>query len=106
MKKILIYILLLANLGAGLAFALDTHSEGMLGYDSVAIDLRVVGADYHLHDGDLDNNDHCCHGAAHLVGFVSHQNVQFIEGNHDDFIVLSQTPTLLYISPLLRPPIA
>lgn len=104
MKKILIYILLLANLGAGLAFALDIHSEGMLGYDSAATDLRV-GANHSPHDGDLDKEDHCCHGAAHLVGLVLHQTTPYIEGNNNSFITLSQTPTLLYLSPLLRPPI-
>jgi len=104
MKKILICLLLLANLSTGLAFALDTHPEAMVGHDSTAIDL-LTAADHELPDGDLHQSDHCCHGAAHLVGLIFNQATPFVARGHDGFIVLSQAPALLYIAPLLRPPI-
>ncbi len=104
MKKILICLLLLANLSTGLAFALDIHPEAMVGHASTSIDL-LTDADHELPDSDLHQSDHCCHGAAHLVGLIFHQSTPFVARGHDGFIVLSQTPALLYIAPLLRPPI-
>jgi len=104
MKKILICLLLLANLNTGLAFAWDTHLEAMVGHDSTAIDL-LTDADHEHPDGDLHHSDHCCHGAAHLVGLIFNQSTPFVASSHDGFIVLSQAPALLYIAPLLRPPI-
>jgi len=104
MKKILIYILLLANLSTGLAFAWDTHPEAMVGHDSAAIDL-LTDADHDHPDGDLHHSDHCCHGAAHLVGIVFNHSTQFVAGSDNDFIAFSTTPKFLYIAPLLRPPI-
>ena len=104
MKKILICLLLLANLSSGLAFAWDSHPEAMVGHDSAAIDL-LAGSDHDHPDGDLHHNDHCCHGAAHLVGLIFNQTTPFLASNDDGFIVLTQAPVLLYIAPLLRPPI-
>ena len=105
MKKILICLLLLANLSTGLAFASDTHPEAMVGHDSAAIDL-LTDTDHEHPDGELHHSaHHCCHGAAHLVGLIFNQSAPFVANDHDDFIVLSQAPSLLYIAPLLRPPI-
>jgi len=103
MKRILIYILLLANLCTGIAFAWDTHPEAMVGH-AAAIDL-VAGQNHDHPDGDLHHSDHCCHGAAHLVGIVFCPITVFVANSHDQFFALSQTPHLLYITPLLRPPI-
>ncbi len=103
MKKILICLLLLANLSAGLAFAMDNHPEVLVGHDSAALDL-LTDQDYP--DGDLHHSDHCCHGAAHLVGLIFNQNTSFVASSDENFTALLQTPTLLYIAPLLRPPIA
>ncbi len=105
MKKILICLLLLANLSSGLAFALDTHPEVMVGHDVAAIDL-LTGVDYEQPDGDLHQDDHCCHSAAHLVGLIFNQNTPFVASSGGNFTALSQPPVLLYIAPLLRPPIA
>jgi len=104
MKRILIYILLLANFGAGLAFAWNSHPEGMASYDTVVIDWPIA-ADHDHSDDDLQHVDHCCHGAAHLVGLIFSQNTLFVARNHYEFFMLSLTPNLLYLSPLLRPPI-
>ncbi len=105
MKKILICLLLLANLSTGLAFALDTHPAAMVGHDSATADLLVT-AGQNYPDDDQYHNDHCCHAAAHLVGLIFNQNTPFVARSHDDFIALFQAPTFRYIAPLLRPPIA
>ena len=103
MKRILICLLLLANLSSGLAFAWDTHPEAMVGHDFAAVELVDDG---HEHpDGDLHHDDHCCHGAAHVVGIVFNQTTPFMASRHDGFIALFQAPAFLYIAPLLRPPI-
>lgn len=105
MKQILIYLLLLANFCAGVAFAWDSHPEVTGGHNPAVIDL-VTGDDHDHPDGDLHHDDHCCHGAAHLVGIVFSQNTQFMASYPCEYFALSQTPDLLYIAPLLRPPIA
>jgi len=104
MKKILICLLLLANLSAGLAFALDSHPETMVGHDSAAIDL-LVGSDHDHPDGDMHHSDHSCHGAAHLVGLIFNPITPFVASCDDGFIVLTQSPAFLYIAPHVRPPI-
>ncbi|VAW87044.1 hypothetical protein MNBD_GAMMA16-610 [hydrothermal vent metagenome] len=104
MKKILIYILLLANLGAGLAFAWDSHPEGVVGHDTVVIDWPTVAGHDHS-DDDLDHADHCCHGAAHLVGLIFSQGALLAARSDYEFFMFSRTPNIRYISPLLRPPI-
>jgi len=105
MKKILVCLLLLANLSTGLAFALDSHPEGVVGHDSVAIEL-LANSDHDHSDGDLHHNDHCGHAAAHLLGLIFNPTTSCVVSSHHGFMVLSQTPTFLYIAPLLRPPIA
>lgn len=104
MKKILITLLLLANLCSGLAFAWDTHPEAVVGHDSAEIDL-IVGDDHDHPDGDLHHDDHCCHGASHLVGIVVNHSAQIVAGSHNNFIALSKSFKPLYITPFLRPPI-
>ncbi len=104
MKKILIYLLLLLNLGTGLAFAMDIHPEAMAPHSSTTINSLTDADDEHS-DGDLHHNDHCCHGTAHLIGLIFSHSTSFAPGNHNNLIRLFQTPTALYITPLLRPPI-
>ncbi len=103
MKKILICLLLLANLTTGLAFALDTHPGGV-SYESAAVEL-LTDADHDHPEGELHHSDHCGHGAAHLLGLLSNPTSPFMASRHDGFPALAQTPVLLYVAPLLRPPI-
>ncbi len=56
-------------------------------------------------DGDLYHSDHCCHGAAHLVGLIFNQTTPLVVNSDDGFVVPTQAPAFLYIAPLLRPPI-
>lgn len=108
MKKILICLLLLANLSTGLAFAWDTHPEAMVGYDAAALELLTAsdhGYTESYSESDLHHSDHCCHGAAHLMGLIVSPSSSFVASSHDDVIAFSQAPALLYIAPLLRPPI-
>jgi len=98
-------MILLANLCSGVAFAWNTHSEAMLGYDSAVVDLSVGESHDHHPDSDLHHGDHCCHGAAHLVGLIFNQTASLIASDRHDLSVLAQSPSLLYIAPLLRPPI-
>ena len=103
MKRILICILLVANLVSGLAFAWDTHPEAMVGHDSAAVNL--MDDDHEHPDGDFHHDDHCCHGAAHLMGifaivYTPDMNMKSIH----HFSMMDVFP-FLYITPLLRPPI-
>ncbi len=104
MKKILIFLLLLANLTTGLAFALDTH-PGVVAHDSAATLALQADTDHDHPDGEFHHSDHCGHGAAHLLGLLSNPTSPLMASRHDGFPALSQTPALLYIAPLLRPPI-
>ncbi len=97
--------MLLTNLSAGLAFALDTHPEAMAGHDSTMVDL-LTDTDPENTDDDRHHNDHGCHGAAHLVALIFSQSTAFVANSHDNFTAQSQAPPLLYIAPLLRPPIS
>jgi len=103
MKKAITFLLLLANLYTGLAFAWDSHPEAMVGHDAVMVDL--VANDHEHPDGDQHHEDHCCHGAAHMTGIFEALSSQAIipDGNyHSSFAVVLPS---LYITPLLRPPI-
>ncbi len=102
MKKVLICLLLLVHLFTGLAFALDTHPEAVVGHESGASDLLAGIADC---DDDLHQGDHCGHAAAHLVGLIFEQTTSVMISNDHDFFIRPQNPNLLYIAPLLRPPI-
>ncbi|MCF6217627.1 MAG: hypothetical protein L3J62_04150 [Gammaproteobacteria bacterium] len=105
MKKILICLLLLANLSLGLAYAWDIHPEAAMGHDLLSVDLSACEQHDHS-EGDLHNDNHCGHGSAHLVGLVFTQTTPFAANSKSDFLVPAQTPHSLYIAPLLRPPIA
>ena len=102
MKHILAYILLIANLSSGLAFAWDTHPEAMVGHDSAAVNL--VDDDHDHPDGDLHHEDHCCHGAAHLMGIPPVAEHAFENGRQSAFASLNYSLPLPYIAPHLRPP--
>jgi len=106
MKKILISLLLLANLMTGLAFALDAHPEAVAGHDVSVIEL-MSDSDSDPADADADqgHSDHFCHSTAHMLGLIFNQSTPFVASHHDGFVGLSQAPVLLYIAPLLRPPI-
>ena len=103
MKRILVCILLVANLASGLAFAWDTHPEAMVGHDSAAVNL--VDDDHDHPDGDLHHEDHCCHGAAHLMGILISVSTPLIDAQGSYRFSLMDTLPSLYITPLLRPPI-
>ena len=104
MKKILISLLLLANLMTGLAFALDAHPEAMTDHDVSVIEL-LSDSDSDHSDADQGHSDHFCHSTAHMLGLIFNQATPFVASHHDGFVGLSQVPVLLYIAPLLRPPI-
>ncbi len=105
MKKILIYLLLLVNLSTGFSFALDAYPEAAADHNLVEIKL-LVDQGHHYSSGEPHLDDHSCHGAAHLLGLVSNQLIPPVTHRHESFSLLSQTATLLYTAPLLRPPIA
>ncbi len=102
MKRILIYLLLMVHLLTGMAFAMDTHPEAVVGYNPAAIELLAADDC----DGDLYHGDHCGHASAHMVGLILCQTTQLSPSNKQSFFVRLQTPAHLYIAPLLRPPIA
>jgi len=103
MKHILVYILLITNLCSGVAFAWDTHPEAMAGHGSVIVDL--VADDHDHPDEDLHHGDHCCHGAAHLMGIFSDVTTPVVVVDRDHFFALPLASPSLYITPLIRPPI-
>jgi len=103
MKRILVYILLIANLSSGLAFAWDTHPEAMVGHDVSAVEL--IDDDHDHPDGDLHHDDHCCHGAAHLVGIFPTDTIPSVEMEGSYRFSMMETLPSLYITPLIRPPI-
>jgi hypothetical protein len=104
MKKVLIYMLLLANLFSGMAFALDNDPAALLGHEVTTIN-QMLNTDFEHPDEGLLNGDHCSHGAAHLVGiFYSSSLKETAVGNNHHSIPLASL-AFLYISPLLRPPI-
>ncbi len=68
----------------------------------------------HDHSGDLSDNfpqngsypdDHCGHGAAHLVGIFYDASLTALNIDHSYRAVAVVSLSSLYISPLLRPPI-
>jgi len=109
MKRTVLYILLLANLFSGLAFAWDSHPEAMAGHEPLVFD-RPATAHSHGHgdsaSADWEHANHCCHGAAHLIGFIHEPATpHLLAGGKHPF--LSPAPLLsLPIAPHLRPPIA
>lgn len=81
MKRVFIYILLLANLCTGMAFAWDTHPEAYFGHDAATV--GVVDQNAPPLGGNEHTDHHCCHGAAHVVGIVRNEDVPFlVSGQH------------------------
>lgn len=74
-----------------------------MGHDFAAVQLVDDGHDHP--EGDLHHDDHCCHGAAHLMGI--HSIVSTSDMNMKSGYRVSTIDILpsLYITPLLRPPI-
>jgi len=118
MKKILIYALLLTHLFTGLVFASDTHSETFVLHDNEANEAGLLSASNHdaahTHDvhseggqyyGELQYEDHHCHGSAHLVGLIYSQVMPFVSHHSHPFWLRSQASVQVYTPPLLRPPI-
>ena len=104
MKRLLIYILLLANLCSGLAFAWDTHPEAMVGSDVAAINL-AASVDHGDPADDLHHHDHSCHSPAHLVGVFYDATMPVVPTVQDHHTLSHFVLPTLYITPLLRPPI-
>ena len=103
MKRILVCILLVANLASGMAFAWDTHPEAMMGHDLTTVNL--MDDDHDHPDGDPHHDDHCCHGAAHLMGILTIDSTSIVKIKRDYLFSVIDTLPSLYITPLLRPPI-
>lgn len=105
MKKILVSILLFANLCSGLAFAIDVHHETMMGHNVVDTEMSVLH-DHSDHDNEKETIDHhCCHGAAHVIALISPDAHQVFGFSRYQNASLVPVLTSLYIAPLLRPPI-
>ena len=106
MKKLLTCILLLANFWSGLAFAWDTHPEVTPDHGAVTINLMADAANDTDHqDGKLFHNDHCSHGAAHLIGILNDMATPLVISGHAHHSFSALALPSLYIAPLLRPPI-
>jgi len=103
MKRLMICLLLLANLSSGLAFAWDTHSEAYFGHNPEAVDLADQNSP--SPGGDEHTDHHCCHGAAHLLVIVHNEAVPFLVNDQHNLTASTQSLRSLYIAPLLRPPI-
>ncbi len=109
MKRTVLCILLLANLFSGLALAWDSHPEALTGHESITFDRPTSDAHPHGHDyspnADWEHANHCCHGAAHLIGFIYESPAPILvgAGKHPPYrsaALLSPT-----FAPHLRPPI-
>ncbi len=109
MRKFLISILLLTNVCSGMAFAWDQHPAAMSDH---MITAAMSGAtdSGHGHSDDFSKSgsypdDHCGHGAAHLVGIFYDVSLKTLNIDHRYRAVAVVSLPSLYISPLLRPPI-
>lgn len=103
MKKILITLLLLANICSGAALAWDKHSTVMAEHDMATAGL-VADVD-HDHSNDVSADDHCTHGAAHVVGIFYDASLPITTVSSNRYFSALSSLASLYISPLLRPPI-
>ncbi|NOX92561.1 MAG: hypothetical protein GXP18_08975 [Gammaproteobacteria bacterium] len=109
MKKCLIFILLLTSLCSGSAFAWNKHPASMSGH-AVAAAVEMAAGLGHDHSNDFSKggsypDDHCGHGAAHLVGIFYDASLKALNIDHSYRAVAVFSLPSLYISPLLRPPI-
>ena len=101
-RRLLIILLALSVFGYGSALAFDMH--GSKATDPVH---ATVGLDDPAGDqGHASDADHCCHGAAHLLGF----GASIAPGPHFDKLipVAADAADFHSFTPpaLLRPPIA
>jgi len=111
MKRTVLYILLLANLFSGLALAWDSHPEAMVGHEQISFDHDQATANPYSHEhdhfasGDWEHANHCCHGAAHLIGFINEiiTPLWIGGGKHPPYPSASLLSPPL--APHLRPPI-
>jgi hypothetical protein len=113
MKKLFINLLLLANLFSGMAFAWDNDPVAMLGHELTVDQVKSISV-LQPHDvlssqvfsyDELSHDDHCSHGAAHVVGIFYHSSVKKVAIEGIYHFVPGVSLAFLYISPLLRPPI-
>jgi hypothetical protein len=108
MKKFLISILLLTILCSGSAFAWDKHPAAALGFDNAVV-AEVSAHSEHTHnlatDG-LNQDDHCSHASAHTVGIFYDAALKAQNAEPGYQVLATISLPYLYISPLLRPPIA
>ncbi|HGX93551.1 MAG TPA: hypothetical protein ENK35_09580 [Candidatus Tenderia sp.] len=107
MKRTLASLLLIINLFSGIAFAWDSHPEAMVAGDMAAAVELLSSADAdHPDAADFDHCDHCCHGAAHLIGILYEDGAPLLLNGHETGAYAALALPSLYITPLLRPPIA
>ncbi len=109
MKKAIVLLMMIANLGSGIAFAWDTHFEPTVVHSHNAITVGEADqAAHNLQDSQQPHhNDHCAHSAAHLVGVFACYRVAVpatVNYQIQNGFPESAFPSL-YITPLLRPPI-
>ncbi|MBL1275242.1 MAG: hypothetical protein COB30_004075 [Ectothiorhodospiraceae bacterium] len=118
MRRILISLLLLATLCTGSAFAWDKHPAVAFGHDVAVSDVMLSNTPlaHTAHDGDTDHgadflkgglltDDHCSHGAAHIVGIFYSISSKTLNIDHSYRALAVVSLPYLYLSPLLRPPI-
>jgi len=72
MRKIILTLLLFSTLSANFSWAADTHVESFFGLHSELNQQESSSHDEHEGSGD---DDHCCHGLAHLLGFLSENSI-------------------------------
>jgi len=102
-------MLLLTNLCSGVAFAWDKHPISASDHAVHAVTVALGVADHEHSDGFSKNgaypDDHCGHGAAHLVGIFYDASLKTLNIDYSYRTVAVVSLPSLYISPLLRPPI-
>jgi len=59
----------------------------------------------HTYSNDMQADDHCAHGAAHLVGIFYDAKLPLVAVSPNLYVSSIAPLVSLYISPLLRPPI-
>jgi len=75
MHKIILTLLLFATLSSNLSWAGDTHAESFFGHNSEMTQEKSPAHDEHEGGGD---DDHCCHGLAHLLGLSSDNSISSV----------------------------
>ncbi len=74
MRKKIAKFLILLMLFSNAAWAMDSSATAFFGHGAEQVQIDN-DSDSHPHDQqtqqDLEHSDHCCHGAAHLIGITS-----------------------------------